>query len=304
MKNFTFLLFLFITQYSHAQSIGIGSNNTPHPSAALDVNSTTKGFLVPRMTSAQRTAIASPTKGLQVFDTTTNSFWYYNGTAWTDVYGSSLTLPFGSLGNSSNDLFSITNTGTGDAIYGRSNNGIGVSGRSINDKGVQGVSTSGFGVYGSSSSSNGGYFVGSSSNDPALYAINFGSSGAARFNGKVEMNNNLDVDGFITVNNGKGIVRSVNSEQLIMRKQGISLIANISAGGTIDSGYMSFLGNFSAISVIVGNVRNGSTGDYAKVFIMPFDIDLVNDRCRFKITNVGNSSITFDAEWDIILIGQ
>ncbi|MGV1013322.1 MAG: hypothetical protein ACOYBS_12865, partial [Flavobacterium sp.] len=36
-----------------------------------------------RMTTAERTAIATPATGLQVYDTTTNSYWYYNGTAWT-----------------------------------------------------------------------------------------------------------------------------------------------------------------------------------------------------------------------------
>ncbi len=37
---------------------------------------------MPRMTTAERTAIATPATGLQVYDTTTNSYWYYNGTAW------------------------------------------------------------------------------------------------------------------------------------------------------------------------------------------------------------------------------
>lgn len=82
MKKLTFILFLFITQYAHSQSIGIGSNNPPHPSAALDVNSTTKGLLIPRMSTTERTTIPSPMKGLLVFDNTTSSFWFYNGSAW------------------------------------------------------------------------------------------------------------------------------------------------------------------------------------------------------------------------------
>ena len=48
----------------------------------LEITSTTKGFLMPRMTTTERTAIATPANGLQVYDTTTNSYWYYNGTAW------------------------------------------------------------------------------------------------------------------------------------------------------------------------------------------------------------------------------
>lgn len=45
-----------------------GSN--PDPSAMLDVKSTTKGILIPRMTFAQEQAIVSPAQGLMVFNTT------------------------------------------------------------------------------------------------------------------------------------------------------------------------------------------------------------------------------------------
>lgn len=62
-------------------AIGAGSP-TAHASAALDVQSTTQGMLVPRMTTAQRTTIASPAAGLLVFDTTLNQFWFHNGSSW------------------------------------------------------------------------------------------------------------------------------------------------------------------------------------------------------------------------------
>jgi uncharacterized protein (TIGR02145 family) len=67
MKNIlilSLLLFVF-TKYSYAQSVGIGTA-TPSPSALLDVTSTTKGFLPPRVTNAQRNAIANPANGLLV----------------------------------------------------------------------------------------------------------------------------------------------------------------------------------------------------------------------------------------------
>ncbi|MFM9911084.1 MAG: hypothetical protein ACKVOW_17215, partial [Chitinophagaceae bacterium] len=67
-----------------AQSVGI-NNNAPHASAILDVRSSTKGFLMPRMTTAQRNAIASPAAGLKVYDTDTNTFWFYNGTVWLPI---------------------------------------------------------------------------------------------------------------------------------------------------------------------------------------------------------------------------
>ena len=51
-------------------------------SAVLQADSTTKGFLPPRMTTAQKNAIASPAAGLMVYDTTLNVISYYNGTSW------------------------------------------------------------------------------------------------------------------------------------------------------------------------------------------------------------------------------
>jgi len=53
-------------------------------SARLDVESTTQGFLPPRMTTTQKNAIASPAAGLMVYDTTLNQMSYYNGTAWVN----------------------------------------------------------------------------------------------------------------------------------------------------------------------------------------------------------------------------
>jgi hypothetical protein len=70
----------------HAQNVGINATGAaPDASAMLDVVSTSRGMLVPRMNSVQRTAIATPATGLYVYDTTTNSFWFYNGTAWTEM---------------------------------------------------------------------------------------------------------------------------------------------------------------------------------------------------------------------------
>jgi hypothetical protein len=62
------LLIIFVSTSLRAQSVGIGTT-TPNTSAALDVNSTTKGFLIPRMTGAQRLAITTPATGLLVYQT-------------------------------------------------------------------------------------------------------------------------------------------------------------------------------------------------------------------------------------------
>ena len=79
---FTFLVAVLITASTYAQ-VGIGTSS-PDASAALDITSTTKGLLMPRMTNAQRLAIASPVAGLQVFvtDFDGGSCMFYDGTKW------------------------------------------------------------------------------------------------------------------------------------------------------------------------------------------------------------------------------
>ncbi|MDO7845789.1 tail fiber domain-containing protein [Hymenobacter sp. M29] len=66
--------------------VGIGTA-TPAASALLDLTSTTKGLLAPRMTAADRTNIQNPVAGLLVYQTdgVQPGFWYYTGAAWTYV---------------------------------------------------------------------------------------------------------------------------------------------------------------------------------------------------------------------------
>jgi hypothetical protein len=58
---------------------------TPDASAQLDITSTTRGFLPPRMTTTQRDAISSPAAGLVIYNTTTSKLQVYT-TAWTDLH--------------------------------------------------------------------------------------------------------------------------------------------------------------------------------------------------------------------------
>lgn len=89
MKKITKLLLilaLFISTIATAQ-IGFGTP-TPHASSALDITSTSKGFLMPRMTTLQRDGITSPATGLMVYNITSSKFNYYNGSAWIEISGS------------------------------------------------------------------------------------------------------------------------------------------------------------------------------------------------------------------------
>ena len=68
-------------------NVGIGTT-TPHASALLDISSTTKGLLTPRMTEVQMNAITAPADGLLVYTTDEGEFYYWNAstTAWEAVY--------------------------------------------------------------------------------------------------------------------------------------------------------------------------------------------------------------------------
>jgi hypothetical protein len=63
MKQTLLAVLLFVCVNSFSQSVGVGTNS-PAASSVMDISSTSKGLLVPRMTAAQRTAIASPALGV------------------------------------------------------------------------------------------------------------------------------------------------------------------------------------------------------------------------------------------------
>ena len=83
MKKIFTLIVAFLVIASTFAQVGIGTS-TPHTSAALDIDSTTKGLLIPRMTNDQRTRISNPVAGLQVFVTNFDggTFMFYDGTKW------------------------------------------------------------------------------------------------------------------------------------------------------------------------------------------------------------------------------
>lgn len=81
-------VFLFVSCFVKSQNIfpssgsaGIGTTS-PNASALLEVRSTKKGVLIPRMTRAQRNAIASPAKGLLIFQTNGGAGFYYYNNGW------------------------------------------------------------------------------------------------------------------------------------------------------------------------------------------------------------------------------
>ena len=117
-----FLIFFSISALS--AQVGIGTEN-PEASSIFDVTSTSKGFLVPRMTENQKNAISTPAQGLLVFQTNgTVGFYSYDGSSWLHLLdGSSQGLYFGpGTGNGDNNLAVGTSMGSGT---GKRNTAIG-----------------------------------------------------------------------------------------------------------------------------------------------------------------------------------
>lgn len=85
-KSVLIVLFFYAVTKLQGQSIGIGTTN-PNTSAAVDIASTSKGLLIPRLTTTQRNAIATPANGLMIYNSTEKEYNFYNGNHWQNVNG-------------------------------------------------------------------------------------------------------------------------------------------------------------------------------------------------------------------------
>lgn len=84
---FTGVMALMFSTVANGQ-VGISTDGSnPHPSAMLEVKSTSKGILPPRLTTTERNAIAEPAEGLLIFNSTTGCIDYYLGGSWKSLGG-------------------------------------------------------------------------------------------------------------------------------------------------------------------------------------------------------------------------
>jgi hypothetical protein len=116
--SLVFILILSVT-FLQAQNIAItdSSSYEAKPSAVLDVQSSSKGMLIPRMGSEQRIMMANPANGLLVFDTTMNSFFYYQYDQWVSL------TSFNPNAGLDETLFHVVNA-NGDTVFAVYNDGV------------------------------------------------------------------------------------------------------------------------------------------------------------------------------------
>jgi hypothetical protein len=112
-KSITAFIVLLITHFPSSAQVGIGTN-TPDPSSQLDVSSSEKGFLVPRMTTTQRNNISNPANGLLIYNTTDNELQIHKRAVSTfgmnTISGYDIAFPTNAI------LQSFTSTSTGSLV--------------------------------------------------------------------------------------------------------------------------------------------------------------------------------------------
>lgn len=113
------LLSILFLQTANTQNVGISDNgSTPFEGAILDLNSTTKGLLIPRLTTAQRLAMPNLRAGMMVFDTDDSHFWFYTK-SWQQVSGTGWLLSGNAGTFSATDFIGTTDA---NALNFRTNN--------------------------------------------------------------------------------------------------------------------------------------------------------------------------------------
>ncbi|MDF1696766.1 MAG: tail fiber domain-containing protein [Saprospiraceae bacterium] len=143
MKGFYIALLVLLNCSLYCQSVGIGTT-TPHNSAALQIEDTSKGLLIPRMNSTQRTAISTPAEGLIVYDYSLKSIMIYKNSNWLALLDS-LSVPNSSVivDTDSDTKIDVEATPDIDKIRFQVN---GVDGMTLTEQGLE-VKSPGFSVH-------------------------------------------------------------------------------------------------------------------------------------------------------------
>lgn len=124
LKATLFYLFFYLCAFNALAQTGIGTA-TPHASAKLDVSSTNKGFLPPRITltsSTDNTTIPNPATALLVYNTGSNvnlaaGYYYWSGSAWTKIGNNGSILASNTVTISATGTAPSTGTRTMDRTF-------------------------------------------------------------------------------------------------------------------------------------------------------------------------------------------
>jgi hypothetical protein len=297
------------TIIAKAQNVAVNTTgSSADASAMLDVSSTTKGFLAPRMTTVQRTGILSPANGLLVFDTDTKTYWYFS-TTWKEMTnagggGSGFSLPYSGSSTNAGKLFSVSNNGVAagaTALYGRASaSGSGIF--TLYSMGVWGDNSTGVGVMGSSNNIG---IIGTSGNAVNGIGVMANSSNTSTNNGSLTainqskgiavyaetLDSGIAVYGKTTKQNGAAIYGINNSIQghgvrgAAAGNDGVGIYGD--AGISNSNSYAAYFRNWNAASSKnVVQIDNLGTGNF---------LSLTDGLGDVKTTIAKNGQINTDA---------
>ena len=267
------LVLLFVITNVTAQNVGINNSGAAAAaSAMLDVSSTTKGMLIPRMTMAQRNLINQPANSLLIYQTDNTPGYYYNdGTpaapSWEMFQkngAAPFSLPYYGTRNAL-EAFKVLTTGAGTAIVGHSTGGTAIQASTQgNGTAIVASTDDGFGlmsiindtgvaVYGTSQRGNAAKFEISYSNNtsPAMFIKNAGKGNGLYINNT--SSSNVE-PGLYVKNTGTGAAAKIEIANVSSNYTALS-IGNSGTGTGINSTVQSGIG-------VAGYSTNG-TGVHA-----------------------------------------
>jgi hypothetical protein len=267
----------FFTSLLNAQGVGINTTGADaHPSAMLDVNSTSKGLLPPRMSTTQRDAIASPATGLTIYNTTTNCTNSFDGLGWREVCGSPTyayitSLSCGSATNNGSLTSGTAASSVSSSVPYTGGNGGPFSTQIVNSTGVTGLTaTLGSGTLASGSGSLTFTITGTpTSGGTASFALSIGgqSCSLSRTVGTLNLDCSSSTNnGTLTVGTTANGVSSVvpytdagggpHSGQIVSSTGVTGLTATLSGGSFA-------IGSGSLIYNITGTASTSGTANFA-----------------------------------------
>lgn len=240
--------------FLNAQNVGIGTTS-PHPSAALQVTSTTRGFLPPRMTTTQRLAISGPLNGLIVYDTDLERQYTYIDGIWRY----SIT----------NELWANNTT----AIYSNSSMNIGIGTAAPQEK---------LHVLGNIRLTGNLLSSGEININNDIGILNFQNAGVDKAFVQLS-NDNLRVGTYSANSTGQFIVRTGGTDRIVVEDGGNVGIANTNPAQRLDVG-----GNIN----LTGKVMRTSTTGSANMLPVAFGLitsggTLYSGTANFTITKLG-----------------
>jgi hypothetical protein len=254
-------------------------------SALLDISSNSKGILIPRMTSAERLVIVSPATGLMVFDNSTVSFWFYNGTAWEE--------------------FNTGSTGSGWTASG--NNILSTNIGSVGIHVINPVAT--LDVNGTIHSSDGAFFDSYLQTVGSAYIGGTGNiTGPANIGGNIHVSGPTNsIAGSLTINNGKGVAynpASATNLKVYPFTTG-TFTAILPGFGLSAEGAIGFGGGFTnPPKVLVGDIYStgGTLGELYRVQLILYDC--TNNSCKARLLNTSPNAVNYSIRWNCVAVGD